>query len=172
MLQPYKLNVVGPNNEIRKQTVDTGNADAISVGDAVTVEADGNVAKLWGNSGAPDNALAFAGVVQAILENESATRTAHFPNTLPASTAGTLSVVIDPMATFAITAVNAVLSTTHIGANCNLVDSGNLQLDLAQVDATADRQFKIVDVLVQLSTGTKFAIVRPGKHNLLRAAGI
>ena len=170
MLEIYKLNLLGHATETRKVRVDGSQSDTISVGEAITLETDGNAIKLWGD-GTPANALMFFGVVQSIIDNESGvTRDSVFPTTLPASHEGTLSVCIDPNATYAITG-DDTLTVTHIGSNMNLVASGSYQLDVSTT-STDDRQFQVIDIFTSVGTSNIFAVVKPHKQFFARTSGI
>lgn len=165
----YKLNPLGENLETRKMLADASKSEIIYQGDAVTIEADGYVIKARGHV-TPASALSIAGVAQGFYYSSGSQEQA-FPNDLAAAEAGEISVIIDPMATFAITGnggADTTLSITQamIGSGVNLVTTGNQQLDMDTLDtSTNSRQLKIIGREVD-AAGTIWAIVRIVKHAL------
>lgn len=135
-----------PNGALRAYSVDASNATAIFRGDALTLEADGNVTP-----------AAAGGVVLGICEGiklDPDTLATEHPGYLPASTAGTVLVRVGPNAMYEVQedSDSANLALTDVGANIDLVAgagstvsgvSGH-ELDSDSATAAGSAQFRII----------------------------
>jgi hypothetical protein len=138
----------GINGNMRHYNVDSSNATAVFVGDAVKLEADGNVAP----AAAGDAVL---GVVVGVEVDRSIPETEH-PGYIPASTAGRVKVAVGPDYLYEAQedSVGSNLALTDVGANVDLVaGSGSTttgqsahELDSSSVVSTT-AQFRIVGLV-------------------------
>lgn len=105
------------NANVRKRPVDSANATAIFVGDAMILEDDGNVAPYTGSSGG--NLL---GVCVGVVVNRAVAATEH-PGYLPAFTAGYVLVVEGPDVLYVVQEDDGgtTLTTAAIGSNFDVL---------------------------------------------------
>lgn len=135
------------NSAIRKYHVDVLNATAIFVGDAVTLEADGNVAPAAAGG-------VVLGVCTGVVVDREVAATEH-PGYLPATTAGDIYVSVGPNVLYEVQEDGAVstLASTDIGANIDLVAGAGSattgrsahELDSDTVTSAGSAQFRLVD---------------------------
>jgi len=135
---------------VREYPVDSSNATAIFKGDAVTLEADGNVT--------PASATGvILGVVVGVKVDRDVAAT-EYPGYLPATTAGSVMVCIAPDAIYEVQsddAATAEVALTDIGANVDLnVNAGSTvtgqsahELDADTITSAGSAQLRIIGVV-------------------------
>lgn len=118
---PFGLRPVGTvsggewTGAVQKFAVDSSNAAAIYIGDAVILEDDGNCARAAAGS-------ALLGVVVGVVVDNAVAATVH-PGYLPASTAGNILVSVGPDVIYEIQedSVGGAMVATNVGTNGDLV---------------------------------------------------
>lgn len=135
------------NGAVRKYPVDSSNATAIFVGDAITLEDDGNVTPAAAGG-------IVLGVCTGVVVNRSVAATEH-PGYLPASTAGYIYVAVGPDVLYEVQedGVGGALAATNIGNNIDLIaGTGSTttgrsahEIDSNTATAAGSAQFRIVD---------------------------
>lgn len=134
---------------VRKYSVDASNATAVFIGDAVALEADGNVTPAGATS-------VVLGVVVGVTVDRDVLATEH-PGYLPASTAGSVLVCIAPDAIYEVQedSVGGALALTDVGANIDLIaGTGSTttgrsahELDSNTATSAASAQFRIIGIV-------------------------
>ena len=159
---------------VQTYAVDAAHATLLSPGDAVAVtgEADANGV---GEVDSPNATTANLGVITSvdfILAGENLTETG-----LPAATAGTVKVNIDPMQNYEIE-TSATLVVANVGLNVGIVATAasklggltvsNMTVDSATVATTVTLPYRIVALLPGIVSGVlgDRALVRPNASTI------
>ena len=165
------------NGAVRTYPVDASNATAIFPGDAITLEADGNVTPAAAGG-------VILGVCVGIEVDRSVAATEH-PGYLPATTAGNIRVCVGDDIIYEVQedSVGSDLALTDIGANIDhIAGAGSTttgrsahEIDSSSVTAAGSAGFRIIGkvdrVDNEVGTNCKW-LVRVHEHHLDQANGI
>lgn len=137
------------NGAVRKYSVDATNATAIFPGDAITLEADGNVTPAAAGG-------VVLGVCTGVVVDRTIAATEH-PGYLPATTAGEIYVAVGPNVLYEVQEDGLVsqLAATDVGANIDLIAGAGStttgrsahELDSDTVTSAGSAQFRLVDYI-------------------------
>lgn len=157
------------NGQVEEYNVDSSNTPAIFVGDAVVMEADGNL-------GAATTSSVIYGVCVGVKVNRDVAATEH-PGYLPVSTQGTIQIVIGRDVVFEVQEDSAGndITAAMVGANGPLVATAGstttgrsaMELDSSVVStnngSAATDQFRIIRLVSRvdnaLGTNAKWEVV-------------
>lgn len=166
------------NDAVEIYPVDASNATAIFVGDAVTLEADGNCAPAAAGG-------VVLGVCVGIEVDRTVSATEH-PGYLPATTAGNIRVAVGPDVLYEVQedGDTSQLAATDVGANIDLIAGAGStitgrsahELDSDTVTSAGSAQFRIVKFMPRAdnevgSTGARW-IVRVHESHFAATNGI
>lgn len=145
-----------PDGKVKRFDVDAAHASRISIGDVVRISGTATAATGVGQVDVATATQSVTGVVSGIVPNFA---TENLTDTgLAASTAGSLLVQVDPMATYEVDVSNGPLLVADVGLNVDLVATAaslaggltvaNMTVNATGKATTSTLPFRVVALLV------------------------
>ncbi len=144
-----------PIGKLRTYNVDVGHATILAKGDVVRITGTATATTSVPEVDAAAAAQSVTGVIAGV--NPNYTTEALTETGLPASTAGSVLVVTDPLALYEVDVVNGPLAVADVGLNCDLVATAatrsggmtvsNMTLNATGKATTNTLQFRVLKLL-------------------------